>query len=327
MISEILARRAVPGSSVTWIMDPGHPATCIADSMEQAGLITQLATCGWRLTESGLRSVRFLNIFNEPARPISLPRAHLAIEDRTTYELLHALRNDGWEWCSLPSKRLDRLAIEPYKVGAVKHYRTAGITTNKLYLQCLLRLDDLQERFQIDEIPHGQSDTVYSKLLKGVCWAQQRPAIEDAMRHPESDMPMLADGEVVDRDVEEQHNPGITFQTDGELEDSDGDGDGEQGGDVATPSHAPDRAGSTADRQDRKIADVDESLKAAVAALQKYWGVFTLSVKNQEACPEACMVESKQIVRFTLEMKSLDAGNILDSPMAQIHIDKLFSKP
>ena len=100
------------------------------------------------------------------------------------------------------------------------------------------------------------------------------------MWHPESDMPMLADGEVVDRDVEEQHNPGITFQTDGELEDAYGDGDGEQGGDVATPSHAPDRAGSTADRQDREIADVGESLKAAVAALPKYWGVFTLSVKK-----------------------------------------------
>ena len=137
------------------------------------------AQVGWRFTHQGLRCLRPMTTLGPTPHPLSSWRAGIALHDRHNFELLLMLQDDGWEWKRLPQSVGRQLRCSPYTLGNAKIYRPAGILLGRGDLICLHSVQHLFDTYGVDEIPHGQHEQVYDKLLRGIKWQDQLPAILD----------------------------------------------------------------------------------------------------------------------------------------------------
>lgn len=137
------------------------------DALEQAGYVDRDGPSSFALTVAGVSNLRSVVVLKEPRR-VCDPRPGLAICDRTSFEMMLALRDAQWEWKAFPPKKQDRDALT-YKVGDPLIWYSMSNSPNKLYLQCLLQAEDLQLQ-GIEEIPHYSSKPaqVYGGILRGI---------------------------------------------------------------------------------------------------------------------------------------------------------------
>ena len=95
-----------------------------------------------------------------------MPRAGLALEDATSWELLCRLADEGFRWAKLPMKVKDRPALPPYKPGGDMVWYSLGASCRPQYTRALLRADDLFEKGML-QILHWSNDKYYSQLARG----------------------------------------------------------------------------------------------------------------------------------------------------------------
>lgn len=184
-IEQLLSHQALVGSPHFFTLEHGHLANKILGELAQSGFVRAEVMQGrsqWRLTHRGANGVVFARTLARGPMDLASPRPDGAIKlaDRTCFELLCMLCDAGWAWQQLPSTRHKRHALAPYRVGDPLVYRTSGIKVSKAYLQCLLSAQQLQTKFGNGEVPHGQADPTYARILHGEKWCDIKDAIEDA---------------------------------------------------------------------------------------------------------------------------------------------------
>ena len=87
------------------------------------------------------------------------------MQDRTHYELVKQLQDEGWSWRRLP-KRASLDESIAYSVGQDKLWYSSGKGVEASYLACLLNAESLVGAGD-RKIRHGQVKKYYVKLLKG----------------------------------------------------------------------------------------------------------------------------------------------------------------
>eukprot|EP00971_Amphidinium_carterae_P341369 6480128-Amphidinium_carterae.8 len=69
----------------------------------------------------------------------------LAIEEKTTFELIMSLEADGWHWQQLPARKKLRLAIKPFKLGDAKVWYSPRLVPDHKYMKCLLLAEECRQ--------------------------------------------------------------------------------------------------------------------------------------------------------------------------------------
>ena len=118
-----------------------------------------------RLEKKALAHLSYCCELSSPTPALAV-RDELPIEDRTAYELMMELENQGWEWSLLPSKDEDREALDYKPTSTEKVWYTSGVSAHQEYLLCLLQAGTLWAK-GITRIPHGAAQSVYRNLLAG----------------------------------------------------------------------------------------------------------------------------------------------------------------
>ena len=105
------------------------------------------------------------NTWLQDPKPTFRLRGHLALEDRTDYELALTLLQDEWQWkLALPTKR--RHEALGYTPEAEKVWYTTPAQVPRSYLLCLNRSVDLFNA-GCELIPHLADEKLYRKFLTG----------------------------------------------------------------------------------------------------------------------------------------------------------------
>ena len=101
-------------------------------------------------------------------RPFCQPREAVALQDRSTLELIQLLKAEGWVWKPLPRKKSERDELVHSRDSPLEWY-SASNTPNDMYLQCLLSRNRLRQDFGIEQIPHYAThpNNLYGALLQG----------------------------------------------------------------------------------------------------------------------------------------------------------------
>ena len=120
------------GALETDLNDDEHQ---LLDAFYAAGLVHSVDCSGepvCSLTDAGRQTLCFVHHLASPSPCLDI-RPDVALEDRTTYELLLLLRDEGWQWARLPDKPEDRVDLS-YTVGAQKiwYSRTLGENTTNI---------------------------------------------------------------------------------------------------------------------------------------------------------------------------------------------------
>ena len=218
---------------------------------------------GLQISERGRQSLQ-VNVAVRTKQPVFAIRQHLALEDRTPFELALTLRERGFTWRPMPSQKQVRVSLV-HTIGDAdpdkRVWYSMSANLVPAYLLCILKGDVLQQQFGIAEFPHYSLSPVldFQRILdKGEVF--QPPAIEPAVPRrpalmgmddgelapdipaqipalqdaPEEDL-SLADlhghgDEAEEETLEEAMSRGIAaFLKESEVEDVDDDGD--SGGD------------------------------------------------------------------------------------------------
>ena len=97
----------------------------------------------------------------------------------TDYELVSQLLEGGWAWKRVQNKQL--ALQEPFVLGGPLMFYSSSVKLSSAYMKALLSMERLHLH-DIQEIPHGKTDSFYSGFLRGVK-PRQRPtfALEDDM--------------------------------------------------------------------------------------------------------------------------------------------------
>ena len=139
---------------------------------------------GYQLTQEALHCLDYGPTLSNPCSVLE-PRHALPLVDRSSWEMLVALSDDGWKWQHAESKQ----SLLPYSAGREKVFYSSGVRVMKSYMMCLLRAEELSSSFGVRAIPHLASDKNYAELLKGNEIRQSRRVILDA------DMAVVCDDE------------------------------------------------------------------------------------------------------------------------------------
>jgi hypothetical protein len=95
------------------------------------------------------RALKMLDMSIRLSSPVAgfAPRENIPIADLSSYELIRRLQDEGWTWSKwkAPGKKRKQQPLEllGYRPGLAKAWHTAGIVPQHLYLQALLRAEDL----------------------------------------------------------------------------------------------------------------------------------------------------------------------------------------
>ena len=129
-----------------------------------------------RLTDVAVSRLQTGIILEQP-QPVCEIRPDVALADRTVFELVCMLRNDGWKWQQLPTRRSDRDALS-YDVGGHRTWYSASNNPNKMYLLCLHSAQALHDQ-GLTPIPHFASNpaAVWGSMLRGVQPRRARAAL------------------------------------------------------------------------------------------------------------------------------------------------------
>lgn len=121
----------------------------------------------WQPTDHGVANLQLLNVMNDP-HYVSTPRGHCKSEDWTAWELMSALRSDGWQWHRFPARSTQGAALAPYQLGGEKVWFTAGASANKQYLLALYRSHELFARGVAQMHHWARQRDYYQKVLHAV---------------------------------------------------------------------------------------------------------------------------------------------------------------
>jgi hypothetical protein len=182
LLEQLLEHRATPQGGGALSVSSSHPASPLVGDLGARGFVlvndSVPGAAKICLTDLGFSRLSFARRFVQPAISLSRPRAdpELTLKDRTVYELLCMAEAAGWIWEPLPSKPADRRALPPYEIGDDLVFRSSGPLLLANYLRCILDVGELSRRHGIKQIPHGQTDATYAKILDGKPWVL--PAIE-----------------------------------------------------------------------------------------------------------------------------------------------------
>ena len=168
-------------------------------------------------------------------------RDSVPLHDRTPFELMITLANNGWEWGYWipPSRRTKALmdAFPDYVPDGPKKYYSNAVTSS-VYLQVLLKSVDLFSA-GLKSIPHDRKHADYNELLLGK-FSILVPAIED-------DMPLDIEAPVYAGAFEAEGSE-IGTDVEGELEAiMEGMDSGASGGEAGDPPDPPGHAHPTPD--------------------------------------------------------------------------------
>ena len=157
LLQRLMAAKAFEGqeSGLPDTALSGAMRTCLQD-MEHDGWVVSDSTHGWQLTKKALSSMSVARSVEDPCAFEDCP----ALEDRTCYELLKLLKDQGWEW-----KHLKRGQPVPYTLGGSKTWYSRGCQISKAYLLSLLQAESLLQPGQ--EIHHSMKAKYYQCLLQG----------------------------------------------------------------------------------------------------------------------------------------------------------------
>ena len=103
---------------------------------------------------------------HSPTLVADIRHDELPLQDRTVFELVLLLRDSGWEWKRLPSRRAALHDLEPFVVGGSKVWFSNSTTVDICYLAALLSAETLAASGVVN-IRHGQIKGYYKSLLKG----------------------------------------------------------------------------------------------------------------------------------------------------------------
>ena len=146
----------------------------------------------YALTAEGKQQIAFGSFVFGPvpmAGPQLQPEDVLAIplEEASTLQLLQMLHFSGWVWQKMELQL--QVTQPPYKKGLLpKFFFTAGVNVSPVYLQVLLKSEDLFAG-GLHALPHGRSEEEYQAILDGGAVEDDLLALLEGTRVP------LADGE------------------------------------------------------------------------------------------------------------------------------------
>ena len=126
----------------------------------------------WFLTDAGTKDLTSCARVANPVRVLQV-RNQLRLQDRTSYELILALQEAGWQWQAwVPaSKRTRRMAVagrtfDAYVRGGQKVWYSTSEPPLLSYILVLLRAEEIFD-LGLPAIEHGRDDASYKALLRG----------------------------------------------------------------------------------------------------------------------------------------------------------------
>ena len=293
-VALIASELAGTGESTLRDLPSGCKKDEVLNALLQNGFVVQLdGGLGWSLTDLGKQRLSFGWTLERPTL-VCMPR-EIPIADKTEWELVHALREDGWVWQRWvpPSQRRKRGPVQPeaYYLGEPKIWFTSGTSVCWSYLCVLLQAPALVAE-GLSMVPHGREAALYDRILTGNFDLSKRKRavalhmLEDVIEGGPQDVPALQD----EHAFPEAGNP-----EDGESEDlepsdqegndeaaSEGDED-DGGGDLATDGGA-DPLGDGASDADaaEPAADAQPDHPAAVEQVLRSgrFGIFRMTPKQ-----------------------------------------------
>lgn len=178
IVQKLMNASALPGTDQhADLGDTCDEARCLIEHMHTRGLMNIHAE-GLRLlaqlSEQGLqRLVLFRRICLDHSLPLCDVRELVQLEDKSTFELMCMVAQDGWSWAPRRSSR-----DGAFNIGEPKVWRTSGVVVHSAYLRVLLSLEKLQRVHGIGTVPHCQKSIVYERMLEGKSWESQ---LEDGL--------------------------------------------------------------------------------------------------------------------------------------------------
>jgi hypothetical protein len=123
----------------------------------------------WFLTAEGTARIVRCSSASKPQAVFQVRDDPIPLTDRSTYELLVKLEQDGWTWRPWvpPSGRTRRNedSFQPYRRGHEKNW-FSGKAVSRSYVTVLVQSEALLES-GLPEIPHGLSEVDYKRILSG----------------------------------------------------------------------------------------------------------------------------------------------------------------
>mmetsp|Transcript_41899 Transcript_41899/g.135615 ORF Transcript_41899/g.135615 Transcript_41899/m.135615 type:complete len:236 (+) Transcript_41899:401-1108(+) len=166
-VSKLVVARAFPRGP-PYVLRDSDGVEHFRSSLERlescgfVGMLYEQGGCSeWQLTEAGMNDLIPALTIDEPTPALQV-RPNIALEDKTSHELLRALEANGWVW----QRRLKGHECPPHDGGSAKLFYTSGLALCTKYAQCLLSAPRLA-KLGVLAIEHCKLPTYYSKVLRG----------------------------------------------------------------------------------------------------------------------------------------------------------------
>ena len=212
----------------------------ILQGLEQHGLVAAAGheDVRWSFTELGTKELTSCLRLSAPSRVFQL-REGIPLQDKTTYELMMSLQEEGWEWQRWvpPSKRTRRMAImgrtfDAYCRDGQKVWYSTDVPSNS-YMAVLLQAENFFD-MGLPAIEHGREESCYKAILRGDIQSQlaqladlpaEIDALADGPANGPADVP-VADVGVSQAQEDAGENVDALFAADeNDIEPSDQDND------------------------------------------------------------------------------------------------------
>lgn len=199
------------------------------EMLEHRGIVKRFAdegaTSTWQMTQVAVSHLQAMVTASAPERFLLKPRS-LALEDLSRYELLNALKDNGFEWKHAPTKVEARRALAPFTPASThKAFYCTGVKWDTQYALCLLRSPELFENGLL-MVRHGEPPRYYKMALAGQSDGQESLALEDVkktkkrQRLMDADVPMPLEDKIPElEDLPRGHAPDVEVDNTLALED------------------------------------------------------------------------------------------------------------
>ncbi len=169
-------------------LDSLHHLTTLSENDVVGQLGSDGSQSTWQFTHSGLQRVQPFRPAVAPERVLEV-RANVALQDRTNWELLAMLVDDGWDMHPAPKFTKSFQALPPYVEGGVRiwYNRCVDVSRVRPYMSSLLRADELFRSGCLVALHHGQPPKYYKDVMSGSSDGVVRvvPAIVDGGLEPD----------------------------------------------------------------------------------------------------------------------------------------------
>ena len=205
VVSKMVAACALPGAQHSFVlegMDNQGACRQALDKLESSSLVTLLdegqGSSQWQFTKLGVEKLTPIRVAHSPQPALQL-RVGLPLADRTGYELMAMLEQQGWVWGLNAKNKKPAPYVMP---DGEKLFYTSGLILPRMYAHCLLISLDLHAK-GVTHIEHGCTPKYYKRLLTG-CGSPSALPIAD--RSMDLDAGLLGDAATVMVDGEGPKN-------------------------------------------------------------------------------------------------------------------------